>query len=166
MKNLKLLLTQACSWYNLAMLTYTPRPDDTVMVEPDMSLKIRDAEFPNPEFITKNGFYFDNSILKQIELPDGTINFEFRSVCVKDDTAETHYNILGHIHRTNGPDIIEPDGSEYYYLNGQRHRTNGPPLSIPTETKNIGLMGNKSPKRNTIKMNKILKTKSLKRDNF
>ena len=116
------------------MLIYTPRPDDTILVQPNMSLKVKDIKFPKPEFITKNGYYFDNSTLKQIELPDGTIDFEFRSVCVKEGDKKNYYNILGQHHRLDGPAIESPDGSKYWFQNDKRHNPNGPATIHPDGT--------------------------------
>ena len=113
------------------MLIYTPRPDDTTLVEPNMSLKIEDIKFSKPEFITKNGYHYDNSILEQIELPDGTINFEFKSVCIENDYGKFYYNILGQRHRTNAPAVTKPDSTKEYWFNDKLHRTNGPAIIKP-----------------------------------
>ena len=158
------------------MLIYTPRPDDTVMVQPEISLKAKDMEFPEPNFILKNGFYYDNSILEQIEQPDGTINFEFRSVCIKQDNGENHYNILGHhhrldgpavirrygskiwlkndkLHRTNGPAVIWPNGTEEWYLDDKRHNPNGPAITRPDGPEEYYINGNKVNKKSLNKTN-------------
>ena len=116
------------------MLIYTPRPDDTTLVQPNMSLKTEDIKFPKPNFITKNGFYFDNSILEQIELPDGTINFEFKILCIENDYGEHYYNILGQLHNPHSPSVIEPDGTKQWFQNNQRHNPNGPAIIWPDGT--------------------------------
>jgi hypothetical protein len=36
------------------------------------------------------------------------------------------YNEHGELHRTGGPAVIHPDGTQYWYLNGMKHRTDGP----------------------------------------
>ena len=35
-------------------------------------------------------------------------------------------NVMGQLHRTNGPAIEYADGSKAWYQNGLRHRTDGP----------------------------------------
>ena len=113
------------------MIIHTPSPDGTTLVEPDFSLYLKETHEPKPNFITKNGFYFDNSILEQIKQSDGTINFEFRSFCAKDGEAVYYNNILGHLHRTDGPAAIYPDGTIEYWYRGQLHNPHGPAITTP-----------------------------------
>ena len=36
------------------------------------------------------------------------------------------YNEQGQLHRTDGPALIYPHGTQYWYINGKPHRTDGP----------------------------------------
>ena len=35
---------------------------------------------------------------------------------------------MGQLHRTDGPAVIYPNGSNLWYYNGKRHRTDGPAI--------------------------------------
>ena len=43
-------------------------------------------------------------------------------------------NPAGQFHRTNGPAILYPGGTEEWYQNGLRHRLNGPAVVLPNGT--------------------------------
>ena len=40
-------------------------------------------------------------------------------------------NSAGQFHRTDGPAILYPSGTEEWYQNGLRHRLNGPAVVLP-----------------------------------
>ena len=58
----------------------------------------------------------------RLELKDGTIEYRI-------------YTINGKLHRTDGPAIEYPDGSNYWYQNDRRHRTDGPAVIHPDGSK-------------------------------
>ena len=43
-------------------------------------------------------------------------------------------NSAGQFHRTDGPAILYPSGTEEWYQNGLRHRLNGPAVVLPNGT--------------------------------
>jgi hypothetical protein len=51
-----------------------------------------------------------------------------KPVCriLEDGTQEWRLPNNGHLHRTDGPAYVWPDGTQEWLLNGYRHRTDGP----------------------------------------
>ena len=49
----------------------------------------------------------------------------FGSKRVFDNKIE-YRNILGQLHRTDGPAVEYSDGDKFWYINGKRHREDGP----------------------------------------
>ena len=50
-----------------------------------------------------------------------------------EDGIERWY-LNDNLHRTDGPAIIYPSGSQWWYLNGNLHRTDGPAIIWPDGT--------------------------------
>jgi len=47
----------------------------------------------------------------------------------KDGTFR-HFDELGRLHRTDGPAIIQADGSQYWHVDGKKHREGGPAIVL------------------------------------
>ena len=52
-------------------------------------------------------------------------------VYTSDSGITVYYNSSHKIHRTDGPAIIYPDGTQIWYLNGEWHREGGPTVEYP-----------------------------------
>lgn len=49
--------------------------------------------------------------------------------------SEEYRNEHGDLHRTDGPALILPNGTEFWYFRGLLHRTDGPAASSPSGEK-------------------------------
>ena len=58
----------------------------------------------------------------------------FRSKRVFNDKIE-YKNILGKLHRTDGPAIEYNNGSRYWFINGKYHREDGPAIEYSNGNK-------------------------------
>ena len=114
------------------------RPDGTIFLEPDMNFRTPELkDFPvKNHFTTKHGYYFDDSIFEVTENIDGTIKINFKSFRIIEKNKYVRFiNVLGQLHRTDGPAAELSNGTKYWFQNGLRHRTDGPAIECYDGTK-------------------------------
>jgi len=110
-------------------ITYETRLDGSILIKPNMDLVVAEVNFTaTNNFVSKSGYYFDDSIFEVIELEDGNTDIVFKSFRSKNNGNIMFKNILGQFHNLNRPSVEREDGSLFWHKNGKFHRKDGPAI--------------------------------------